>query len=91
VAVVNSAHHANWIAHALYEVSETETPPDLVWVWYQTGSNAVVVQLRSNGRFDCQEYARTYKGGGHPKAASFTCRSHDLMLRHLVYKPAGGP
>lgn len=80
VAVINSQHFVNWIAHALYSTKDVNA----VWVWYHHGKKEETrVMLRANGRFDCQAYANLFGGGGHEKAASFTCASYIDMMEHM--------
>ena len=84
LVVINSQHFVNWIAHRLYTTCDIT----LVWAWYRHGpSKKIRVMLRSNGRFNCQVYARLYGGGGHASSASFVCNSFDEMLSHM-YTPS---
>jgi hypothetical protein len=97
VAVVNSCLHANWIAFDLYAKYKSPDgmpvgvpychmlPPHVVWIWHQVGVDAISVSLRSDGEFDCQEYAVAFgRGGGHASAAAFMCASYAAMMEHLV-------
>ena len=80
IAVLNSQHFINHIAFRVY----SNTSVHVVWVWYRHGgSQSTRVMLRSNGRFDCQQYALTYGGGGHANAAMFCCKSESSMWSHL--------
>ena len=80
IAVVNSQHFINHLAFRIY----TNTSVHLVWVWYRHGSSQTTrIMLRSNGRFDCQQYALIYGGGGHSNAAMFSCKNETSMWSHL--------
>jgi hypothetical protein len=140
--VINSMHHANWIAYKFYAEAHTRreagpapddgaearmdpeddgadpdmsedamrtdegstgagaagggagsgagsgvpstSVPHVIWVWYQKKGGSIVVALKSNGSFDCQQYAKLFGGGGHPNSASFTVRDHAHMGAHLL-------
>lgn len=80
IAVINSQHFINHIAYRIYNAQNVH----VVWVWYRHGATQKMrVMLRSNSRFDCQQYALMYGGGGHPNAATFSCDTEISMWGHM--------